>query len=160
MSEPRFELGMFDPIANHITTKPRSIYWNQGKNYAKFLISNMIYLYGLISPYVVGIGLTRLFPKTRNIVNQGVGAQFILCQKHSFLHQLTQNRASRFASALEIFCQLWSKSWYILRRPLNFAKSPSQIWPLLHRTNLRWRLCKNLWPSQNTWTLHLTIVFP
>ena len=26
LSEPRFELGISDPIANHITTRPRSIY--------------------------------------------------------------------------------------------------------------------------------------
>ena len=37
---------------------------------------------------------------------------------------------------------------YILR-PQNFAKSPPYIWPLLHRTHLRWRFHKTLWPSQN-----------
>ena len=50
LSEPRFKLGISDPIANHITTRPRSIYWNRGKNFARFLISNMIYLYVLIQP--------------------------------------------------------------------------------------------------------------
>ena len=50
MSEPRFQLGISDPIANHITTRPRRICWNRGKNFAKFLISIMIYLYGLIQP--------------------------------------------------------------------------------------------------------------
>ena len=50
LSEPRFELGNSDPIANHITSSPRSIYWNWAKNFATFLISYMIYLYGLIQP--------------------------------------------------------------------------------------------------------------
>ena len=50
LSEPRFELGISDPIANHITTRPRSIYWNRGKNFEKSSISNMIHLYGLIQP--------------------------------------------------------------------------------------------------------------
>ena len=45
---PGFELGNSDPIANHITTKPRSIYKSWAKNFADFLISNMIYFYGLI----------------------------------------------------------------------------------------------------------------
>ena len=47
---PGFELGNSDPIANHITTRPRGIYRILGKNFATFLISNMIYLYGLIQP--------------------------------------------------------------------------------------------------------------
>ena len=47
---PGFELGNSDPIANHITTRPRGIYRILGKNFAFFLISNMIYLYGLIQP--------------------------------------------------------------------------------------------------------------
>ena len=50
MSEPRFELGISDPIANHITTRPRGIYKIVVKNFAMLLISNMIYLYGLIQP--------------------------------------------------------------------------------------------------------------
>ena len=50
LSEPRFELGISDPIANHITTRPRSNCWNSGKNFRRLLISNMIYLYGLIQP--------------------------------------------------------------------------------------------------------------
>ena len=50
LSEPRFELGISDSIANHITTRPRSIYWNRGKIFEKSSISNMIYLYGLIQP--------------------------------------------------------------------------------------------------------------
>ena len=61
MSEPRFELGISDSIANHITTRPRSIYWNRGKNFEKSSISNMIYLYGLIQPM-----------GGRNRVNRGV----------------------------------------------------------------------------------------
>ena len=40
---PGFELGNSDPIANHITTRPRSIYRIMGKNFAITLISNMIY---------------------------------------------------------------------------------------------------------------------
>ena len=40
-----------------------------------------------------------------------------------------------------------------MRSPQNFAKSSPYIWPLLHRTTLRWRFHKNLWPSQNIWTL-------
>ena len=47
---PGFKLGNSDLIANHITTRPRSIYKNWAKNFAVFLISNMIYLYGLIQP--------------------------------------------------------------------------------------------------------------
>ena len=40
---PGFEPGNSDPIANHITTRPRSIYKNWAKNFADFLISYMIY---------------------------------------------------------------------------------------------------------------------
>ena len=44
-------------------------------------------------------------------------------------------------------------SSYILRRPQNFAKSPPCFWLALHRTKVRWKFCKILWPSQNVWTL-------
>ena len=37
----------------------------------------------------------------------------------------------------------------ILRRPLNFAKSPPQICPMQCQSNLWWRFCKILQPSQN-----------
>ena len=40
---PGFYLGNSDPIANHITTRPRSIYRISGKIFAVFLISNIIY---------------------------------------------------------------------------------------------------------------------
>ena len=44
LSEPRFELGISDPIANHITTRPWSHYRISGKKFAGFLISNTIYV--------------------------------------------------------------------------------------------------------------------
>ena len=51
----------------------------------------------------------------------------------------------------------WFESWvyssYILRRPQNFVKSPTYFWLALHRTKVRWKFCKILWPSQNIWTL-------
>ena len=34
-----------------------------------------------------------------------------------------------------------------------FCEISTVDWSLLHRTNLRWRFRKNLWPSQNIWTL-------
>ena len=34
-----------------------------------------------------------------------------------------------------------------------FCKFPPLIGPLLHRTILWWRFRKNVWPSQNIWTL-------
>ena len=40
-----------------------------------------------------------------------------------------------------------------LRRPQNFAKSTPYFWLALHRTKVRWRFRKILWPSQNIWTL-------
>ena len=40
----------------------------------------------------------------------------------------------------------------------NFAKSPPYFWLALHRTKVRWRFRKILWPSQNTWTLTEIIV--
>ena len=43
-------------------------------------------------------------------------------------------------------------SSHVLRRQQNFAKSQPWIWPLLHRTGLRWRF-HNLRPSQNIWIL-------
>ena len=46
-----------------------------------------------------------------------------------------------------------NQSSYILWRPQNFAKSHPYIWLALHRTKVRWRFCKILWPSQNIWTL-------
>ena len=79
MSEPRFELGISDPIANHITTRPRGIYWNWGKNFARFSISNMIYLYGLIQP--MG-GRNRVKDLTQHCID---GTLFILI---SFCHSL------------------------------------------------------------------------
>ena len=45
------------------------------------------------------------------------------------------------------------KSLYILRRTQNFAKSSPYFWLALHRTKVRWRFRKILWPSQNIWTL-------
>ena len=41
----------------------------------------------------------------------------------------------------------------ILRRLQNFVKSPLYFWLALHRTKVRGRFCKILWPSQNIWTL-------
>ena len=41
---PGFELGNSDPIANHITTRPWSLYRLLGKNFGAFLISNIIYV--------------------------------------------------------------------------------------------------------------------
>ena len=41
---PGFEPGNSDPIANHITTRPRSHYRISGKKFAGFLISNTIYV--------------------------------------------------------------------------------------------------------------------
>ena len=38
-----------------------------------------------------------------------------------------------------------------MRRPQTFAKSSPYFW--LHRTKVRWRFGKILWPSQNIWTL-------
>ena len=46
-----------------------------------------------------------------------------------------------------------NQSSYILRRPQNFAKSSPYFWLTLHRTKVRWRFCKMLWPSQTVWTL-------
>ena len=54
----------------------------------------------------------------------------------------------------------WSS--YILRRPLNFAKSspyfcPIYVVPVKYdmscQSKVRWRFRKILWPSQNIWTL-------
>ena len=47
-----------------------------------------------------------------------------------------------------------SEGSYILRRPENFAKSSPYFWLALHRTKVRWRFRKILWPSQNIWTLN------
>ena len=44
-------------------------------------------------------------------------------------------------------------SLIVLRSPQNFAKSPNYFWLALHRTKVRWRFRKILWPSQNIWTL-------
>ena len=41
---PGFEPGNSDPIASHITTRPRSIYKIAGKNFGDFLISKIIYV--------------------------------------------------------------------------------------------------------------------
>ena len=41
----------------------------------------------------------------------------------------------------------------MLRRPQNFAQSSPYFWLALHRTKVRWRFRKILWPSQNIWTL-------
>ena len=40
-----------------------------------------------------------------------------------------------------------------LKRPQNFAKSSPYFWLELHRTKVRWRFRKILWPSQNIWSL-------
>ena len=46
-----------------------------------------------------------------------------------------------------------------LRRPQNFEKSPPNFWLALHRTKVRWRFSKILWPSQNIWTLWYQSLF-
>ena len=48
----------------------------------------------------------------------------------------------------------------ILRRPQNFVKSPPHFWLALHRTKVRWRFRKILWPSQNIWTLLQILLQP
>ena len=40
---------------------------------------------------------------------------------------------------------------------LKFIYSPPYFWLALHRTKLRWRFLKILWPSQNIWTLKIVI---
>ena len=50
--------------------------------------------------------------------------------------------------------------WYslcILRRPQNFEKSPPYFCLQYIQTKLRWKFRKILWPSQNIWTLLITI---
>ena len=60
----------------------------------------------------------------------------------------------------------WICSWKHMRRAyiLKFIYSEKatkfckiftlrNIWLALHRTKVRWRFCKILWPSQNIWTL-------
>ena len=54
-----------------------------------------------------------------------------------------------FESAYKFSCS----SSYILRRPQKFAKYSPYSWLALHRTKVRWRFRKILWPSQNIWTL-------
>ena len=41
-----------------------------------------------------------------------------------------------------------------MRRPQNFAKSSPCFWLALHRTKVRQRFHKILWPSQNIWILN------
>ena len=51
------------------------------------------------------------------------------------------------------FHEVFSKvDMYILRRPQNFAKSSPYFSLALHRTKLRWRFRKIVWPSQIIWT--------
>ena len=45
------------------------------------------------------------------------------------------------------------QSSYILRRPKNIAKSSPYFWLVLHRTKVKGRFHKILWPAQNIWTL-------
>ena len=46
-----------------------------------------------------------------------------------------------------------------LKRPQNFAKSPSYFCLYVLQTNVRWRFRKTLWPSQNIQTLTLVLLF-
>ena len=66
-----------------------------------------------------------------------------------------QRRRYLLSRSQQIFWshKVHSLSSYILRRPQNFAKSPPYFWQVLHRTKVRWRFRKILWPSQNIWTL-------
>ena len=40
----------------------------------------------------------------------------------------------------------------------NITKSSSYFWLALHRTKVRWRFRKILWPSQNIWTLSKHVI--
>ena len=40
-----------------------------------------------------------------------------------------------------------------MRRPQNFAKSSPYFWLHVQYSEVRWRFCKILWPSQKIWTL-------
>ena len=40
-----------------------------------------------------------------------------------------------------------------------FSKSSPYFWLALHRTKVRWRFLKILWPSQNIWTLFFNEIF-
>ena len=41
----------------------------------------------------------------------------------------------------------------------NFAKSSPYFWLALHRTKVRWRFRKILWPFQNIWTLTVYSIY-
>ena len=58
-----------------------------------------------------------------------------------------------FVQGVEVFSDWLFLCSYILRRPQSCMKSLPYIWLLQHRTNLRWRFRKILWPSQNVWNL-------
>ena len=39
-----------------------------------------------------------------------------------------------------------------------FVKSPPFFWLVIHRTKVRWRFRKILWPSENIWTLMFSLL--
>ena len=45
-----------------------------------------------------------------------------------------------------------------MRRPQNFEKSSPYFWMCLLWSKVRWRFRKILWPSQNIWTLNITMI--
>ena len=121
MSEPRFELGISDPIANHITTRPRGIYRILGKNFAILLISNMIYLYGLIQPI-----------RGRNRVKSQLW-KYQLCYESDSQAQLCQFKLCKYVS---VMCS--PSSWY-------FRENEGAISGTKAKDCVLWKKLKMFW---------------
>ena len=79
-------------------------------------------------------------------------------QKLHFWNQCVPTKEMRYVTAS------WSKfslnlftEEVCLRRPQNFAKSSPYFWLQCIQSKVSWRFLKNLWPSQNIWSLTTSI---
>ena len=96
-------------------------------------------------------------PHKFEIIPNLIWLHFITSKKWEIIYIYTyMNLVNRFRSQTDInlnYLVLLFYVYIILKIPY------TKIWLLLHRTNLRWRFCKILWPSQNIWTLLLLFGF-
>ena len=61
---------------------------------------------------------------------------------------------------IKLFLIFWCLKFIYSGRPQNLTKSSTYFWLALHRTKVRWRFRKILWPSGNIWTLcHLANIW-
>ena len=92
------------------------------------------------------------------VLNKTIYSPFRLakkCQKGSFQKQTKKCVLGYYLSCMLRYVSNIKFTYSEKAKKVCKISTVDLTWPLLHRANLRWRFCKNLWPSQNIWTLQI-----